>query len=207
MRQADPFIVEKLNEDRIEMVASAFASAFINDPLAKYMIPDVDQRAQSLPAHFAAVIRMGHLFGDVYSTRHPHVGAAVWFGPDAWELNSEQLEQSGAFELPGLLPDGAFERFQGVLEYCEKIHKRDVPAPHWYLALIGVSPDAQGQGIGGALLQPILHRADNQGFPCYLETAEQTNLAFYEKHGFDILVDEVEPGSGLRYWTMLRQPE
>ena len=85
------------------------------------------------------------------------------------------------------------------------INERIVRAGHERRALIlGVDPDHQGKGLGGALLQPALAKADQEGLPCYLETLEEKNLAFYGRHGFEVLVDDREPHSGLKFWTMIR---
>jgi GNAT superfamily N-acetyltransferase len=81
--------------------------------------------------------------------------------------------------------------------------RRDEP---WYLAVIGVDPQAAGKGFGGALLKPVLKAADAQGKPCYLETAEANNKPFYEKHGFVVVRHGLEPASSLVYWTFRREP-
>ena len=39
-----------------------------------------------------------------------------------------------------------------------------------------------------------------------LETAQPKNVPFYQKHGFDVIVDTIDPTSGLRLWTFLRKP-
>jgi GNAT superfamily N-acetyltransferase len=103
-------------------------------------------------------------------------------------------------------PWDAFGRFTQVLAYLEPFHKRDVPVRHWYLSILGVDPARQGQGLGGALLQPILSRADEEGVPCYLETGQPKAISFYRKHGFEVVVQDVEPKSGLRFWTFRREP-
>jgi ribosomal protein S18 acetylase RimI-like enzyme len=77
---------------------------------------------------------------------------------------------------------------------------------HWYLWGLGVEPSRQGQGIGGMLIQPVLARADASGLPCYLETMNEKNVPFYEKHGFKIVSDAEVPRHGLRVWAMLREP-
>ena len=65
---------------------------------------------------------------------------------------------------------------------------------------------AAARGLGLALLQPVIDRADSAGLPCYLETAQPDNVAFYEHLGFTRLVEAVEPRSGLRLWTFRRDP-
>jgi len=63
-----------------------------------------------------------------------------------------------------------------------------------------------GEVLGDALIQPILKKADTEGKSCYLETAEISNVGFYQKRGFRLLRDGVEPSSGVPYWTFCRDP-
>ena len=96
-------------------------------------------------------------------------------------------------------------KFMGAMNHLEHLHKRDVPPEHWYLFVLGVEPDRQGQGVGGKMIAPILERADKDQLPCYLETMKERNVTFYQKHGFEVIVDDVFP-DGPRYWTMKRTP-
>ena len=133
-------------------------------------------------------------------------GAAVWLPDLDPEGTWERLEQSGLDRAPAVLGAEAFERFAGVVGHLERLRQRDVSPLHWYLSVLGVDPSCQGQGLGGALLRPILDDADADGYPCYLETFEAKNAPFYQRHGFEVLVDDVEPSSGLRFWTFRRDP-
>lgn len=67
--------------------------------------------------------------------------------------------------------------------------------------VVGVDPAFQGHGYGKALLQPVLERAGREGASVYLETAQPKNVPFYEKLGFDLVRELVEPTSGLNLWT------
>lgn len=51
---------------------------------------------------------------------------------------------------------------------------------------IGVHPEHQGQGIGAALLQALLARADELHAPVFLEvrTDNDSAIRLYERHGF-----------------------
>ena len=60
--------------------------------------------------------------------------------------------------------------------------------------------------VGGALLQPGLEKADRERVPCYLETAKEINVRFYEKHGFQVVKKVDLPRGGPPVWTMLREP-
>ncbi|HEY7342005.1 MAG TPA: GNAT family N-acetyltransferase [Ktedonobacterales bacterium] len=196
--------VAPIHADQFERAGLALAHAFHNDPLAVYMLPNADERVRLLPAHFAAFLRLGCVSGEVYTTRGDPEGAAVWFPPH--EPGSE-AEGTGGEEDPTLgLPRDAFARFVTVTGALEPLHDEAVPASHYYLALLGVDRDLHGQGVGSRLLQPILARADAEGVYCYLETYNPTNVPFYRKHGFEVVVEDVESSSGVRFWTFRRPP-
>lgn len=196
--------VAPIRADQFDLTGLALARGFHNDPLAIYMLPDADERARLLPAHFTAFLRLGCISGEVYTTRGEPEGAAVWFPPH--EAGSE-AERVGGEEDPTLgLPRDAFERFVTVTGALEPLHDEAVPASHYYLALLGVDRDLHGQGVGSRLLQPMLTRADAEGVYCYLETYNPTNVPFYRKHGFEVVVEDIEPSSGVRFWTFRRAP-
>jgi ribosomal protein S18 acetylase RimI-like enzyme len=81
-----------------------------------------------------------------------------------------------------------------------------VTTDHWYLTVLGVEPERQNQGIGGALMQPLLARADAEGLPCYLETLSERNLLFYRRNGFEVTFSGEVPDGGPMAWAMVRQP-
>jgi GNAT superfamily N-acetyltransferase len=196
--------VVNLSEPQIEDAGRALALAFQADPLQSYALPDSRERAECSPAHFAALLRYGHLFGEVFTTSGAPVGAAVCLPPGAWEVTPERAAQAGLDQLPVLMGADAVERFNHVLAFLEPFHRRDVQSKHWYVMVVGVIPARHGQGFGRALLRPVLDRADAEGLPCYLETAQPGNVSFYQKLGFGVIADVVEPRSGLRLWTFRR---
>jgi ribosomal protein S18 acetylase RimI-like enzyme len=195
--------VVPLLTSRLDEAARALAAAFMNDPLQSYTFPDPDARARLSPPHFGALLRYGLMAGEVLTSAEPGGGASVWMPPDAAPTD-EMFVESGLARLGDLLGDDAARRFGSVIEFVEPLHKVSMPEPHWYVMVVGVAPAFQGQGLGRALLQPMLDRADFDGVPCYLETTQPKNVTFYQRLGFRVLREEVEPGSGLRIWTFRR---
>lgn len=200
--------VAPIHADQFELAGLSLAHAFHNDPLAIHMLPDADERARLLPAHFTAFLRLGCVSGEVYTTRGDPEGAAVWFPPLAVDGEVERTgdEKADTEERTLGLPRDAFERFVGVTAALEPLHDEAVPASHYYLALLGVDRDLHGQGVGSRLLQPMLARADTEGVYCYLETYNPANVPFYRKHGFEVVIEDIEPSSGVRFWTFRRPP-
>jgi ribosomal protein S18 acetylase RimI-like enzyme len=199
--------IVRLTEENLEAAADSLARAFHNDPLQTYVFPDENERRMRSPAHFAPLLRYGMLFGEVLTTEGNPLGAAVWLPPETWEVTPERATAAGFDTLPDILGEEAANRFFSVLGVIEPYHHRDVPPAHWYLMVVGVAPEACGQGLGRALIEPIMNRADAAGLPCYLETAQPDNVAFYEYLGFKKVVEEVEPQSGLTMWTFRRDPQ
>jgi GNAT superfamily N-acetyltransferase len=194
-----------LTEAQLEEAARALALAFQNDPLQSYVLPDPEERAVRSPAHFSTLLRFGRIFGEVYTTPGTPQGAAVWQPPGV-EVTPESAVSAGFDRLPAHIGADAMNRLGRVLDYLEAVHRRDLSPEQWYLMIVGVAPARQGHGVGRALLQPVLSRTDSAGMPCYLDTSQQRNLPFYQKLGFHIVTESVEPESGLQLWTLRRDP-
>jgi len=97
--------------------------------------------------------------------------------------------------------------FRDGLRYLTETEKLHPKVPHWYLAVIGVEPARQGEGLGGKLLDVVLDRLDGTHVPAYLETSTEGNVAWYRHHGFE-LQEEVRPAAGgPPIWTMWREPK
>jgi GNAT superfamily N-acetyltransferase len=206
--------VAPLAESQIEAAGRVLAGAFAADPLARYLFPEGAGRERLLDWHYTALVRYGWLGGEVYVAApagpEPSIaGAAVWLpseGPAEADpaLRLERLERAGLLQAPAVLGDAAFGRLAGVVGHLEGRRRKAVPGAHWYLNQVGVDPRWRGQGAGAALLRPVLERAGAAGWPVYLETFWEPNLAFYRRLGFAVLAQDVEPGSGLPYWACLR---
>jgi predicted N-acetyltransferase YhbS len=71
---------------------------------------------------------------------------------------------------------------------------------------VGTAPEAQGQGLGSAVLIPGIQEAERAGYPAFLETSSEANVRFYERLGFKVTADVQLPGNGPRTWCMRRDP-
>ena len=196
--------IVSLREADLPAAAAGLSRAFYHDPLQIYTLPDPAERAGRSPPLFEAALRSGLLFGEVLTTAGAPLGAAIWLGPDAWDITDERAAQAGFDRLPGEMGADATERFFSVLSAAEEHHRRDVRHDHWYVMVLGVTPEAQGNGLARALLEPGMRRAQAAGQQCYLETANPANIPFYERMGFDRVTEIEHPPSGLQLWTFRR---
>ena len=74
----------------------------------------------------------------------------------------------------------------------------------WYLSIIGILPEFQGQGLGVGLVESILDRTDQLNIPTYLETFTLRNITFYNRLGYEAVECFHEPTTSAKYWLMIR---
>lgn len=67
---------------------------------------------------------------------------------------------------------------------ADAMEKHHPHAPHFYLAFVAVAPRFQGMGLGSAILEATLRRADETHAPAYLENSNPKNTRLYERAGF-----------------------
>ena len=77
--------------------------------------------------------------------------------------------------------------------------------PHWYLNVVSTVPARQGQGLGTAVLQPILARCDADGTRAYLESTNPRNHTLYHRNGF-VDAGELRVEGGPSLTAMWREP-
>lgn len=195
--------IAEISKHMLEYSAKIMASAFQDDPLFKYALPDEQQRKKRLPFLFALNLRYGALFGEVYSISRKAV--AIWLPPGNSTITPRRALQARKWLAPFNIGLRAIFRLAKLNNISSNIHRRFAPDPHWYLFLLGVNPIRQGNGLGSLPLQPILVRADAAHLPCYLETNNPSAIGFYKNNDFDISAEHQITESGLYLWAMRRE--
>lgn len=199
----------RMTRRHVEETGEMLARAFHDDPPSVWLFPDEEKRRRALRDNSIVATRYGLQYGEVYSTPGASDGAAIWLTADDPMPSIRRMLRVGfghVVSSPFRFGFGVFSRFLAMLDQMEKLHKRDVPARHWYLMTLGVDPARQGQGVGSTLIQPGLARADRDRVACYLETAKEINVKFYRKHGFEVVREVELAGGGPPLWTMKRDP-
>jgi GNAT superfamily N-acetyltransferase len=197
--------VVRLDDEQIPAAAAVLARAFFPDPLFIRVLPDEQHRAAALPAIMQMIVTYCQRYGECYTTAGAVRAVAAWNAPGS-ETTEERMMAAGFGAAAAAMGDAATGRLLAVVEHFDGLRARALPDPHWYLMVVGVEPNLQGQGVGGGLLQPVLARADATGLACYLETATLRDVQFYTRHGFQVLEEGDVPGVGEHYWTMRRAP-
>jgi ribosomal protein S18 acetylase RimI-like enzyme len=183
--------------DDAPRLAAALAAAFYDDPVFRWFAPDDRRRHDMLPSFFDVFVQAYLTHGDTYADKEV-VSAALWAAPGTDPVGDEPVNGERLEEIAGIAAPRLFE----VVELFEAQAPQE---PHYHLQFLGVRPERQGAGLGGALMAPILARCDRDGVPAYLEATSDRNRALYERHGFRAHGAIALP-DGPAVWRMWRDP-
>lgn len=198
-----PLEISRLEPAETKRVAVVLAEAFLDDPVWRGIGPRSRRhRAIANRASFWAIATAARRNGArirVARREGRIIGAAIAFEPGTWPLP----EAASLWELAWVLCAGPLPVWRGLGDDREmRRHQRD--DPHVYLWFLGVDPPHQGTGAGRALTAELGSFADSLELPTRLETATESNLAFYgslghrRRDGFEL------PRSGAYLWQMER---
>ena len=188
--------IRSATSDEIPRVVSTIVAAFIADPPARFAWPSPHDYLKAMPLATREFAGSSFKHGTAYVTAD-FSGAALWLPPGV-EPDGKALEK--------VFRDTAdrehLDDLRAAFEKMEKSHPRE---PHWYLPQIGVDPNAQGKGLGAALMRHALARCDKERALAYLEASKPENIPFYERHGFEV-IGEIRVGAAPPVTPMVRKP-
>jgi GNAT superfamily N-acetyltransferase len=180
------------------VLADTLASAFQDDPVFAWAVPDPRTRDAQLPRLFRVIVDGVQLHEATY---HIHSrGVALWVPPDRPALDPE-ADARLAEAVEALGPD-VVDRWVALVEVMEERHPHQ---SHHYLWFLGVHESAQGQGLGSALLRDRLAWCDENTQAAYLEATSPRNRALYARYGFEV-TDVLTAGDSPPMWAMWRDP-
>jgi GNAT superfamily N-acetyltransferase len=182
-------------------MASALTDAFHDDPVMCWLFGGGTGRSERHRQRFFASEGARHLRNGHVYTVEGTPGAAYWDPPGHWKTRPLDVLRAAPVLLPGI-----GRRLPKALKGLGRMEKAHAAFPeHWYLAVLGTRPDRQGEGLGSALLAPVLERCDRDGVGAYLESSKERNIPYYRRYGFEV-VGEVDFPGGPRLWPMWRDP-
>jgi ribosomal protein S18 acetylase RimI-like enzyme len=187
-------------------LAGVLSRAFSGDPFYAYLAGHASERTQRMRDGWVGILRYTSDRLSTTYTTDDHAGVALWHPPGyggAGFIDSLRLLPSVSRLAGGLRRLREISRAIAALEERRSHH---APMPHFYLSALGVEPERQGEGIGTALMQPVLARADREEVVAYLETATARNVLLYERQGFSVVEELTLPATDVHGWLMRRAP-
>ena len=194
---------ERVAPDQIPAAAADLSDAFRDEPLLTW-ISRIDAGRHDARREFMEFILRRVIFGPGAIYRPATGGAAIAWIP-AEHLGPQPIGKEIAFLPVALRLTGLARLHRLVLARWAIGRHQPMERPHDYLFFLGVVPEAQGKGIGAALMRDFLRRLDARRRPAFLETAEETNLPFYARFGFKVTAEYRAAPNSPRIWAMWRQ--
>ena len=191
--------------DDADVLARIAAGGFYADPVLSWVLRNDDTRLAQLTFVFASMV---HDMVPVGGTVHVNDGAsaAFWRAPDYQHgrtaADRVESEEAGAAMASRFAPD-ELDRMRILSDAMMASHPHE---PHWYLNVVSTLPERQGQGLGAAVLQPVLAICDAEGIRAYLESTNPRNMTLYRRQGF-VETGEIELPDGPSLHQMWRDPQ
>jgi ribosomal protein S18 acetylase RimI-like enzyme len=199
-----------MDEDgNVSTVLTSLVEALEDDPFYVAITRDFScdraRRREVLAAYFDYSMRAGRAIGRCTVLPGDHRGAAIWTMPQTPGRMAESKREKHRFLERTLGREGLAD-YDLIIGFMSARTEKAVGHDAWYLSILGVSPEAQGKGIGRMLLRPTLDEADRAGADCYLETYSDRSASFYRRLGFEQVASHTEPVTSSEYWIMVRKP-
>lgn len=151
---------------------------------------------------FLSKTQATEVFLTYVNTNEEKITCAVWLPPKIYQ----KMSFTGLSLISSWIKTVGVERILKVIKTSSIISKYHPKLDCFYLVALGTAPEDQGRGLGSDVIQPVIDTCDVKKIPIFLETSNEKNLSFYEKHGFKIQHEIVDPEKLPTTWTMLRKP-
>jgi len=160
--------------------ARLLACAFVTNPLHVAVFGADRLDANEAFFTIGLVVMKGQKLAAVDGSRI--LGVIHWVdSPHCQFSASQKLRQA-----PAMIRGFGVGSAMRVGTWLSAWSRRDPSEQHCHLGPIGVSPEAQGQGIGRKLMDRYCDQLDSTGTVGYLETDRPGNVEFYKGFGFEV---------------------
>jgi len=184
----------------VEPIVDLITRAFHHDPPPVWWYPDPVERDEQMLPFWRAIAKAGLAAGEGLMSEDGD--AVALYVPPGRAVDESLVDAAG---LPGVIAGMGQEQASQIgafFDVLDRLHTEAIQEPHWELYCIGVDPGSQGRGLGVALVDEMTLRGRRDGVPCFLLTASEANVSFYEGRGYRIAQRGAVPDSPLQAWAM-----
>jgi GNAT superfamily N-acetyltransferase len=183
----------------LDAIVTTLVDSHVDYVWERWTLPGPDRRERLTELIRVDLARLGIPYREVWL--HDDAAAvAVWVPTAAVAAPPDALATVSRAAM------AAFGERRPDIDAVEVVLRAHRPAaPHWFLATMGTRPERQRQGLGRAVLAPVLDELDRAGVAACLETSSTANVAFYSTLGFEPVahLDRL-PAGAPETWVMWR---
>ncbi|WP_138735041.1 GNAT family N-acetyltransferase [Modestobacter excelsi] len=197
----EPPVVRAAARADVPRMAATLAAAYPDYRWTSWALPE-DGRAQRLSRWAELWGGLVPVLGGTAWVTDDLAAVAAWVAPDAG-APADDLQSVIDRDLPRV-----FGGRQPVVLASERLGALGRPdEPHWWLTAVGTRPAARHQGLGTAVLQPVLARCDADRVPAAATVHTSTVVRWLQRSGFAVTHStRTAVDHELPVWTLVRQP-
>lgn len=191
-----------------EALAKTTANAYIDYPLFTHVCKNHVYKEDVVEALYYGMLKILTSSELAVSDSPECRSLAIWQAPGI----------SGTPTLPFILSGSIFRLIKTagintVLklikydDFAESLRKSITHLEDWHLSNLTVHKDCQQQGLGTALLKPMIEFCQENNRKICLETNRLENTVYYQKFGFKIVKNSTIPNSDIVHFSMVKDPE
>lgn len=162
-------------------VVEILTQAFDANPSVNYTLPQDSRSRQRLVRLMEYSVEVCQDSGEIYLSEDKNA-CALLLRPEQKRTTLKALWRDVALVVCCV----GLGKVKALLDREAKIKAAHPRVPFYHLWYIGVLPSCQQQGIGTQLLQDVIAHARQQNRALYLETSVPSNVAWYQKAGFEV---------------------
>jgi ribosomal protein S18 acetylase RimI-like enzyme len=203
----------ELQAAHVNATACLLARAFEIDPAYRYLFPDPAERERGLCDFFARNLRTHLPYGCTHAFldgRNTPFATVTLRPPAGITISTLTMLRRGLLPFALAHGRGAVRRLFWLKRVYDELEAAAADgAPHFYVHMMAVAPEQQGQGHGALLLDRMLatNTAGAPTVPIVLTTHLPRNVAFYRRAGFRVVGERMlQPPDAAAYtvWSMRR---
>jgi ribosomal protein S18 acetylase RimI-like enzyme len=180
-------------KDNKTKVINILANAFEDNLSVNYIVKQDKNREERIKFLMEYSVDICSKYGKIYLSDDENACALVLF-PELKKDNFWTISK----DIDLIAKSIGFENIFKALKRESKIKATQLKDNIYYLWFIGVDPAHQNKGTGSVLLSMILKEANAMGKTVCLETSTESNIPWYQKHGFQIY-DKISLGYELTF--------
>jgi ribosomal protein S18 acetylase RimI-like enzyme len=190
--------IKNLQDNQHELIGDIIGDSFSDDPVNRWVF----KSQASMTSYFTKSAKKLYLPKGFCQATSDNEAGSMWLPAGVKKYiplwNSIDIAIS-MFSYSGITS------IKNGLAIDDGLTKKKPKGDYFYLFAIGARSGMQGKGYGGMLMEAGLKKVDQHHMPAYLESSKESNIAFYERYGFEVIDKFIPVKNCPPLWLMWRK--